>query len=420
MSALWRSRFLWLLIPCIVGLLVFFSFQTHTDDSIVLDQPFAVASPSAPVAPNATELDGSSLPKILLVTAFFPLSKSKHTMADYEWWLSQFLQHITTDIYFFAPPEMESMIRKCRGDLPITVNTTYSSPFGIAPLNMYQDHYQKMHQQDRERFRHSPELYAVWNAKPFFLDEGVRNLLRVGQAYDYAFWNDAGSFRSTHKYTQWPDPRRVQELWQEGSTLSGMNTADLLFFPIAGVPHPTMRYWVQDHGPVDTEFSEGADLFSKFTQSIYSLAGSFFGGSPSTVAWWRYTFYAYHDHYLNLDLFVGKDQTLINAIFLLFPSRVIAVWIDDPDAPAHKGILPVVDDSSLGNCGGDWFYYQFWLATPSERQSMREIWASNARWSWAWWRERQECRVTRISSIKDLLKRRFGDDWEPPLHTIDA
>ncbi|KAJ6508974.1 hypothetical protein C8R45DRAFT_969464 [Mycena sanguinolenta] len=402
MSTLWRSRFLWLLIPCIVGLFVFFSLQAHTNDAIVLDQPFAVGNSSAPSASTAVELDESPLPKILLVTAFFPLSKSKHTMGEYEQWLSQFLQRITTDIYFFAPPEMESMIRKCRGDLPITLNTTYSSPFEIPPLNMYQDHYQKMHKQDRESFRHSPELYAVWNAKPFFLDEGVQNLLRVGQAYDYAFWNDAGSFRTTHKYTEWPDPRTVQELWQEGSTLSGMNTDELLFFPIAEMPHPTMRYWVQDNGPVDTDFSEG----------------SFFGGSPSTVAWWRRTFYAYHDHYLNLDLFVGKDQTLINAIFLLFPSRLIAVWMNDPDAPAHKGILPAVDGSSLGNCGGDWFYYQFWLATPSERQSMRKIW--NASWSWKWWKERNQCRVTRVSSMKDLLKRRFGDDWEPPLHTIDA
>jgi hypothetical protein len=85
--------------------------------------------------------------------------------------------------------------------------------------------------------------------------------------YDYAFWNDAGSFRSTHEYKGWPDPARVQELWKEGSALSGENSEDLLFFPIAGMPHPSMRYWVQDHGPVDAEVSEGArfcELFLSF------------------------------------------------------------------------------------------------------------------------------------------------------------
>ncbi|KAF7365368.1 hypothetical protein MVEN_00409000 [Mycena venus] len=404
MSVLWRSRFFLLLIPCIFGLLLFFSFQTHINSSsVILDQSLAIGSVANDSSAHAVH-DGAPLPKILLVSAFFPLSKSKHTMAEYEWWLSQFLQHVTTDIYFYAPAEMESLIQKCRGDLPITIDTTYSTPFEIPPLSIYQEHYGKMHALDRERFRHSPELYAVWNAKPFLLDSGVQNLGRAGKEYDYAFWNDAGSFRSAHDYKRWPDPARVRELWEEGSTLSGEKPEDLLFFPIAGMPHPSMRYWVQDHGPVDSEFSEG----------------SFFGGSPSTVAWWRRTFYAYHDYYLNLGLFVGKDQTLINAIFLLFPSRVIAVWLDDPESPAHKGMLPVVDEGALGNCGAEWFYYQFWLATPSERVAMRNIWESNARWSWIWWRVRQQCRVTRVSSMKDLLKRRFGRDWEPPLHMINA
>ncbi|KAJ7855885.1 hypothetical protein B0H14DRAFT_2753725, partial [Mycena olivaceomarginata] len=398
MSILWRSRFLLLLVPCILGLLLFFSFRRQVDNSVLLDQSLAVSNGSSTThAP-----DGTPLPQILLVTAFFPLSKSKHTMGEYEWWLSQFLQHVTTDIYFYAPTEMEPLIRRCRGDLPITVDTTYSSPFEIPPLSPYREHYDKMHAQDRESFRHSPELYAVWNAKPFFLDEAVQALSRTGKVYDYAFWNDAGSFRSTHEYKGWPDPARVQELWKEGSALSGENSEDLLFFPIAGMPHPSMRYWVQDHGPVDAEVSEG----------------SFFGGSPSTVGWWRRTFYAYHDHYLGLNLFVGKDQTLINAIFLLFPSRVIAVWLDDPEAPAHKGMLHKVDDGALGNCGSEWFYYQFWLARPFERNAMRKIWDS--KWTWTWWKQRQQCRVTRVTSMKDLLQRQFGSDWQPPRHSIDA
>ena len=37
-------------------------------------------------------------PTILLVSAFFPLSNSKHTISDYEEWLSRFLQPITTPI----------------------------------------------------------------------------------------------------------------------------------------------------------------------------------------------------------------------------------------------------------------------------------------------------------------------------------
>jgi hypothetical protein len=116
-------------------------------------------------------------------------------------------------------------------------------------------------------------------------------------------------------------------------------------------------------------------------------------------------------------MFVGKDQTLINALFLLFPSRFIAVWLGDPEAPAYTGSTP---HGALGNCGPEWFYYQFWLGSAFERAAMRKSWDSSARWSWDFWRQRPQCRVTRVVEMKGLLQRRFGSGWEPPLHTIDV
>lgn len=118
-----------------------------------------------------------------------------------------------------------------------------------------------MHDWDREKKRHSPELYSVWNSKPYFLDEAVKNARMRGKVYDYAFWNDAGSFRSESHCTAWPDARRVDEVWDEGSGRSGQMKEDLLFFPITGVPHRSMRSWDENMGPVDSEFSEGENEF---------------------------------------------------------------------------------------------------------------------------------------------------------------
>ncbi|KAF7297844.1 hypothetical protein MKEN_01408300 [Mycena kentingensis (nom. inval.)] len=391
MPPTWPNRLLLVLLPSTVVLLFFHSLRT-TNVRPAIVAPLDTF-PSAEPEPE---------PRILLVSGFFPLSKSKHPMSDYQYWLERFLRPITTDIYFYAPPEMEELVRRCRGsDLPITVDTSYASPFDIPPLKGLREPYEAMHAQDRESFRHSAELYAVWNAKPFFLDNAVQML--NASTYDYAFWNDAGSFRSDHRYTRWPHPARIRQLWREASALTGERTEDLLFWPLTGLPHASMRNWKEEDGPVDNEVSEG----------------SFFGGSPSMVAWWRRVFYAYHDHYLRRGLFVGKDQTLINAILLLFPSRIISVWLGDPDAPAHVGLLPVVDQGALGNCGAEWFYYQFWLASEEEQDAMRELWEANARWSWTWWKERQKCRVTRVSALTDLLRHRFGPDWRPPLHTIE-
>src|SRR5882762_2426512 len=44
-------------------------------------------------------------PRILLVSAFFPLSKSKHSDSAYNTLMRRFLGPFTTDVYFFTPPE---------------------------------------------------------------------------------------------------------------------------------------------------------------------------------------------------------------------------------------------------------------------------------------------------------------------------
>ncbi|KAF7291644.1 hypothetical protein HMN09_01255600 [Mycena chlorophos] len=388
------NRYFLLLLPCAAALLTLFYFL-HTEPQVRSDIPTQYPPPTRPTTPATSNAN------ILIVSAFFPFAKSKHSLSDYESWLARFLQPITTDMYFYTSTEMEPLVRRCRGSLPITIDTKYASPFDIPPLSGLRDKYNEMHRLDREQERHSPELYAVWNAKPFFLDDA---LSKLNKTYEYAFWNDAGSFRSEHQYKQWPSPARVEELWKEGAELTKQKPEDLLFFPITGVPHPSLRYWVQDHGPIDNEVSEG----------------SFFGGSPSTISWWRNTFYAYHDYYMNLGLFVGKDQTLINALFVLFPERLISVWLGDPEAPAHAGLVSKVDEGMLGSCGPEWFYYQFWLASLTEQEEMRDLWERNVRWSWDWWRKREKCRVTRLLTMDHVLRRQFGADWAPPMHSVDV
>ncbi|KIK69006.1 hypothetical protein GYMLUDRAFT_67709 [Collybiopsis luxurians FD-317 M1] len=330
--------------------------------------------------------------RILLVSGLFPLSKSKHSKEDYRTWLSLFLGSVTTDIYFFTPPDLAELVAEVRGDLPIIINTTFSTPFDIPPLADSREAYERMHALDRERSRHSPELYAIWNGKPYYLDEALKN---SENEYSYAFWCDAGSFRKEHVYETWPDAARVEEIWREASRLSGVAKEDLLFFPMWEPPHASMKHWQDTLGPVDTDFSEG----------------SFFGGSPRTVRWWTELFYLYHDHYLNQGIFVGKDQTLINALFLLYPSRVITVWVSDPDAPAHQGLVSSVE-GPLGNCGDRWYYYQFWLSNTQTRNAMRNLW--NSKLWFPWWKERSTCRITGVLSIKNVLAGRFGPNWTPP------
>jgi len=423
-----RTRIFVLVLFLSLSILSYISFDAYIRPTFVRmpwnQEPFNPAAPSTQTtSPNDTIVTPNTAhSSILLVSAFFPLSKSKHPMHEYTSWLSTFLKHIKTPVYFFTTPDMEPIVRELRGDLPIVINTTYSSPFDIPPLDGMREKYQEMWQWDREKTRHSPELYAVWTAKPFFLDEGLRNagaaLPPSAPPYNYAFWTDAGAFRDTHAYSIWPDPVRVDEVWEEGAKTSGTRKEDLLFFPMWAPPHESMQFWGEGMGPVDNEFSEG----------------SFFGGSPSTISWWRNLYFTYHNHYLSQGVFVGKDQTLINALFLLNPKRIISVWLFDPmpsDPPpnslesveheqASKRLSRRDGKTPLGLCGSTWYYYQFFLASASEREAMTAIWGSFSPlkfWQWDWWTGKNRdgrCRLTRVIAMEQLLKRVFGQGWKAP------
>lgn len=218
--------------------------------------------------------------RILLVSAMFPLSKSKHTAEDYAHWLGRFLGVITTDIYMYTTPGLADTLANLRGSLPITIDTSYSSPFEVPPLIGLKETYTEMNNIDKEKWHHSPELYAVWNAKPFLLQTALRNLEEKGIHYDYAFWNDGGSFRRNHVYQDWPDPARIGQVWRQASELMGKDKEDLLFFPIFQLPEEKFSNWEEGMGPianpVKTSFSEGSFFFlSRFLLYSKSLLFTF-------------------------------------------------------------------------------------------------------------------------------------------------
>ena len=211
--------------------------------------------------------------RILIVSSLFLLSKSKHSKEDYYNWLHQFLGPVTTEVYFYTSPDLVPIVQAARGDgLPITIDTNYDTAFDVPPLKGLEEVYKEMHGLDREHLLHSPELYSVWNAKPFFVDNAVQIMESKGKTYDYVFWNDAGSFRSGHVHKNWPDPSRLHEIWEEGSKLSGTKAEDLLFYPTVYPPYGA-KYWKEDTGPIDSDFSEGKHRLFFF---LPTLLKSFF------------------------------------------------------------------------------------------------------------------------------------------------
>ncbi|KAH8110397.1 hypothetical protein DFH11DRAFT_1621038 [Phellopilus nigrolimitatus] len=367
----------------------------------IFEQP--APPPPLPATNGSSSSTGGSGPdKILL---------SKHSMAQYSDWLARFLGRLSTDVYFFAPPDLADTVRAVRGAHgALELDTRFASAFAVPPLEGHEAAYAQMHQHDRERAQHSPELYAVWAAKPFLLAEALRRADPAGTTYKYAFWTDAGSFRDAPVYADWPDVARVEEIWAEGARLSGTPAEDLIFFPVQRLPDVSMALWTENLGPIDNDFSEG----------------SFFGGHPAAALWWERYFYAYHERYLAAHVFVGKDQTLINSLLVLHAERGLTVWHGDPAAPAAL-YAPATPDAAararvLGDCGDPWYYYQFFLASAQERAAMARVWDGG--WYWDFWRKewwtraRETCRLTRPLAVETVLRRAFGEAWAPPPATV--
>ncbi|KAA1475364.1 hypothetical protein DENSPDRAFT_883503 [Dentipellis sp. KUC8613] len=340
-------------------------------------------------------------PQVLIVSAFYPLPKSKHPMSDYEAWLTHFLAPITSDIYMFAPPSMAPLIRRLRGGLPLTLNTSFASPFDIPLLQGRRGAYEEMHTRDRspDRAKHSPDIYAVWNAKPYFLEQGLENALASGKHYDYAFWNDAGSFREDHYYEDWPDAGRVEKVYRESAKMSGTPIEEIIFFGLWWAPSEAsteVKEWRVEMGPPQYLMSEG----------------SFFGGMQPAIRTYRYLYETYHDHWLANSFFVGVDQSLMNALMILFPSHFTATWIYDTFARAHEGV-PDDAETQLGNCGSSWYYYQWWFAAENEREAMADRWFAETTRSAATM-PKVRCRLTDVMTFDHFLTRAFGKDWRPP------
>lgn len=241
-------------------LLALISFLTLIALSyLTLDLPIVAERLSYPINLPVVPLDE---PQILLVSAFYPLSKAKHTRKEYAQWMKLYLTKITTHTYFFAPPEMEDMIRKLRGPLPMTLNTSFASPFDIPPLTGLEGRYNDMNKVDPERAYHSPELYAVWSSKTYFLREALLNMQAAGMNVEYVFWNDAGSFRQKQDFNRWPALERIRETFTTGAQISNIPKDELFFMAMWDVPKDPLRNWTPLEGPKEYEsaISEGQFL----------------------------------------------------------------------------------------------------------------------------------------------------------------
>jgi hypothetical protein len=138
----------------------------------------------------------------VVVTAFYPLTKSKHGVPKYVPWLKLFCL-IPCRLVVYTDASMETLIREWRGtlmDRTVIVVRPFDSYRMTAPAMM--EMWRRHHRIDPERAIHSPDLYAVWAMK----QECVRDAFSIMDGPMY-IWCDMGIQREESQvsyYTTFP------------------------------------------------------------------------------------------------------------------------------------------------------------------------------------------------------------------------
>lgn len=215
--------------------------------------------------------------RLLLITAYFPLKAAKHSHAEYDYWLTNFMGRLHTDMYIFCPPAEEAHLRDLVGKAALSsgnhaaggvaigrkvyFDTRFTTSLETPVLSSFVQQADDQWAKDVEKHINNPDLYAIWNSKAYFVGEAVRETTSDGRrAYQYYFWQDAGAMRTANTLRYWPDMGRVQEVFREAEDVresDNVTEQPLIMFPFWRMAHGHEKAWTEDQGGIATLLTEG-------------------------------------------------------------------------------------------------------------------------------------------------------------------
>ncbi len=252
-----------------------------------------------------------------VVTAFYPV-KSKRSPEQYMEWASTFMK-LSAPILLFTSETYAQKFQTMRTNgqpLKIIVRPFHQ----LYAWQTYENKWKQTAKLDHESY-HSPELYAVWAQKMFFVAEAAEaNYFNTNTFY----WCDIGAFR---------DPNISSDMlatFPRSDILESISPAILM----------------NSVSPLTEE-----DKFTKNFKHVDRLVGGLWGGTKKACVRWKNAYEAELVRQFRKGVFAGKDQTVMLLMYLSDPSLVVIV-------------KPTV------SAGNQWFFQQYLLSSanaPFER-----------------------------------------------------
>lgn len=126
---------------------------------------------------------------MLVVTAYYPIAKCKHSQDQYFKWIDIFFKSVNCDIICFCPSEVADKLNSLKTHRTTLITRDFNSfdMMSDSQMNVWKE-FNKI---DPENRYHSPELYAVWATKQEFVRTAINLVNR-----DVYIWCDIGCFRT--------------------------------------------------------------------------------------------------------------------------------------------------------------------------------------------------------------------------------
>ena len=173
---------------------------------------------------------------VTVVSIYFPLDKNtKHTPQQYQMWIKNMAQSVEA-----APLAMYTNKKGLEAFKELRKNSKYRTTFYVyedlwaimkeleAKRNAsYKDNYQhKQYELDLEKY-HVPELYAVWNLKPFYVCK-IAELNPYNS--EYFIYTDAGAWRYPDPVPNWPDVEFTKQVAKKTADYPFLGQVGLQFY----------------------------------------------------------------------------------------------------------------------------------------------------------------------------------------------
>lgn len=222
-------------------------------------------------------LNYSHIKEFIFVSSFFKNEKIvEHTFNDYVIWNKNLLRIINKSIIIFTDysEEAKQILRGYKNIVTIKYNSIWDVP---CYNSLTKKNYEKLLVNDPYKHVHNPFLYAVYNAKIWFLDKSTS----IVNSKIY-IWIDIGCIRGKIDISSFPDKRSMKYL----SELNSM-----FFFVI--------------NNKKFNDINQDKMICERF------IEGGSYGGSKQNIKGFNNLFWKIHNYYLYRNNCLYDDQNLL-------------------------------------------------------------------------------------------------------------